>query len=88
MRQQFLTELMRVFPNTVHLGDSKVKIILSCRSHHFEDLKAQSSFFRGLGRDNSAQQDYRAMEILPFNSTQIQSMLKKQLGERVSRKSI
>jgi hypothetical protein len=57
----FLTELMRVFPNTVHLGDSKVKIILSCRSHHFEDLKAQSSFFRGLGRDNSAQQDYRAM---------------------------
>jgi hypothetical protein len=46
--------------------------------HHFEDLKAQSSFFRGLGRDNSAQQDYRAVEILPFNSTQIQSMLKKQ----------
>jgi hypothetical protein len=45
MRQQFLTELMRVFPNTVHRGDSKVKIILSCRSHHFEDLKAQSSFF-------------------------------------------
>ncbi|WP_180323920.1 NACHT domain-containing protein, partial [bacterium endosymbiont of Bathymodiolus sp. 5 South] len=84
MRQQFLTELMRVFPNTVHLGDSKVKIILSCRSHHFEDLKAQSSFFRGLGRDNSAQQDYRAMEILPFNSTQIQSMLKKQLGEQDS----
>jgi hypothetical protein len=62
----------------------KVKIILSCRSHHFEDLKAQSSFFRGLGRDNSAQQDYRAMEILPFNSTQIQSMLKKQLGEQDS----
>jgi hypothetical protein len=26
MRQQFLTELMRVFPNTVHRGDSKVKI--------------------------------------------------------------
>jgi hypothetical protein len=39
MRQQFLTELMRVFPNTAHRGDSKVKIILSCRSHHFEDLK-------------------------------------------------
>ena len=84
MRQQFLAELMRVFPNTAHRGDSKVKIILSCRSHHFEDLKAQSGFFRGLGRDNSAQQDYRAVEILPFNSTQIQSMLKKQLGEKDS----
>ncbi len=84
MRQQFLAELMRVFPNTHHRNESKVKIILSCRSHHFEDLKSQNGFFRGLGRDNSAQQDYRAMEILPFNSTQIQSMLTKQLGAKDS----
>jgi hypothetical protein len=37
MRQQFLTELMRVFPNTAHRGDSKVKIILSvlCISGYF-----------------------------------------------------
>ncbi len=84
MRQQFLAELMRVFPNTHHRNESKVKIILSCRSHHFEDLKSQNGFFRGLGRDNSAQQDYRAMEILHFNSTQIQSMLTKQLGAKDS----
>ncbi|OJA03379.1 NACHT domain-containing protein, partial [Bathymodiolus thermophilus thioautotrophic gill symbiont] len=82
MRQQFLSELMRVFPVDTFRSQSKVKMVLSCRTHHFEDLKAQSSFLRGLGRTDSASEDYRAVEILPFNALQIESLLEKQLGNK------
>ncbi|MBA5249434.1 MAG: NACHT domain-containing protein, partial [Gammaproteobacteria bacterium] len=85
MRQQFLSELMRVFPVDVSRAQSKVKIVLSCRTHHFEDLKAQSAFLHGLGRSDAASGDYRAVEILPFNSLQIESLLKKQLGDKESK---
>lgn len=80
MRAQFLAELMRVFPNDISKNQSKVKVILSCRSHHFEDLKSQSNFFRDLGRGDVKHSDYRAMEILPFNELQIKSLLEKQLS--------
>ncbi|SHA10971.1 WD-repeat protein [Bathymodiolus thermophilus thioautotrophic gill symbiont] len=82
IRQQFLSELMRVFPVDTFRSQSKVKMVLSCRTHHFEDLKAQSSFLRGLGRTDSASEDYRAVEILPFNALQIESLLEKQLGNK------
>ena len=80
MQSQFLGELLKVFPPGETREKSKVKMIISCRSHHFETVTRQSVFLRELGRSDSEQGDFRAMEILPLSDAKMRQLLEKRLG--------
>ncbi|WP_420208297.1 NACHT domain-containing protein [Candidatus Electronema sp. JC] len=77
MRSQFLNELLRVFPQD---GRARVKIVISCRTHHFETISQMDSFLLGLNRSGVQGEDYRALHLLPFSSSQILRLLTRLLG--------
>ena len=77
MRTQFLSELLRVFPQTEQAG---VKIVISCRTHHFETISQMNNFLLGLNRSGLRSEDYRVLHLLPFSSSQILQLLTKLLG--------
>ncbi len=81
MRNHFLGELMRVFPEGMSRIESKVKVVVSCRTHHFESLKSQTAFLRGLWRTDAGKDDYRAVEILPLSPEKMRQLLQKLLGD-------
>lgn len=85
MRSQFLSELLRTFPQTEN-PDHRAKIVISCRTHHFESISEMDSFLLGLGRSGTEGLDYRVLNLLPFSHTQIQDLLRKQLGEDDAKK--
>ena len=76
MRHRFLQELLRAFPQ----HQSKVKIVISCRTHHFETISEMNAFLLGLGRSGVRGEDYRALSLLPFSASQILRLLTKLLG--------
>ncbi len=80
MQYQFLNELMRVFPFETTRDKSKIKVVISCRTHHFESIAQQSVFLQGLYRDDSMRGDFRAMEILPLSDGKMRQLLEKRLG--------
>ena len=82
MRSQFLNELLIVFPQ----DNPKVKIIISCRSHHFETLRQMDGFLLGLNRSGLRSSDYRALQLLPFSSEQILALLTKLLGDEEAKR--
>ena len=90
MESKFLSELMRILPpHDTKTKESKggAKIVLSCRTHHFEDIYAQDGFFRELDRGVRAQK-YEALSILPFDSVQIASFLTKALPRAEAKEAI
>ena len=80
-QNQYLDELMKVFPSGETRDKSKVRMVLSCRRHHFETIDKQSGFLRGLHRSDAEQGDYRAMEILPLSDGKMRQLLEKKLGK-------
>ncbi|MCI5132578.1 MAG: NACHT domain-containing protein, partial [Candidatus Electrothrix sp. EH2] len=77
MRSQFLSELLRVFPQS---DQARVKIVISCRTHHFETISQMNHFLLGLNRSGLRSEDYRVLHLLPFSSSQILQLLTKLLG--------
>ena len=75
MRSQFLRQLLRIFPQKK--SPNIVKIIISCRTHHFESIMELNSFLLGFGRSGIKGINYRALNLLPFSLTQILSLLTK-----------
>ena len=80
-QDRFLGELMKVFPSEKTRDESKVKTVISCRSHHFETIYKQAGFLRGLYRSDAEQGDYRAMEILLLSDGKMRQLLEKKLGK-------
>ncbi len=72
MGSKFINELLQVLP--------QVKIVISCRSHHFETLRQMNSFLLGLNRSGLRGSDYRALHLLPFSGEQMLALLTKLLG--------
>ncbi len=60
--------------------NSQIKILFSCRSHHFETIRHMHSFLLGLNRNGLYEGDYRALHLLPFSAEQMQALLTKLLG--------
>ena len=83
MESRFLSELMRIIPS----HPNPAKMVLSCRTHHFEDIYAQNGFFRELDRGKRSD-NYQAVTILPFDTVQISSFLTKVLPREDAKKAI
>ncbi|CAK8722905.1 hypothetical protein GCAAIG_12580 [Candidatus Electronema halotolerans] len=77
MQSQFLNELLRVFPQE---GQARAKVLISCRTHHFETLRQMDGFLLGLNRSGLRSSDYCALQMLPFSSEQMLALLTKLLG--------
>jgi len=56
------------------------KMILSCRSHYFQDVWSQNALLTGEDREGIRAADYRACLILPFTEKQIRQYLSGVLG--------
>ncbi|OQY01448.1 MAG: hypothetical protein B6I26_03730 [Desulfobacteraceae bacterium 4572_130] len=79
MRSQFLRQLLKIFPQEE--TSNIVKIIISCRTHHFESIIELNSFLLGFQRSGIKGINYRALNLLPFSLTQVLSLLTKLFGK-------
>ena len=76
---QYLKELLSLMPQE---QKTKVKIVLSCRTHYFENMRETSSFFTGRNRDGFKNEKYRAIELRPFSIEQIDEFLSKAISPK------
>jgi WD40 repeat protein len=51
------------------------KLVLTCRTHYFRDLRDQLGYFTGRSREGIRAQDYVAFAMLPFSEDQIRRYL-------------
>ena len=75
--QMFTRQLYRALPP----DSPKGKLLITCRTHYFRDMKHESSHFTTEGRDGVKTDTYRALVLLPFEVEQIQQYLINSLGE-------
>ena len=85
MQSRYLTELLNIldieqFP--------KQKILLSCRTHYFENISRQNSFFTGHSRNGLSYRNYRAVDILPLGEEEIRALVTKQIGKAAAQQVI
>ena len=66
--QMFTRQLYRALPPDAPKG----KLLITCRTHYFRDMKHESAHFTTEGRDHVKTESYRALVLLPFQEQQIQ----------------
>lgn len=83
--QQFIQELWRALTPDEARGENALpkagKIIFSCRSSYFKDLRHQANAFKGQQREIQDDSLYQTLILLPFSDEQIQRYLCGSLGE-------
>ena len=77
--QGFIRELWGALPSKKQFPN-RGKMILSCRSHYFPDVRSQQALLTGEDRDDKSADDYRACLVLPFTERQIRQYLENVLG--------
>jgi hypothetical protein len=78
MQSRFLAELLNVLELS-DVNESRQKVLLSCRSHYFENISQQNSFFTGHSRSGISDRHYRTIDILPLDKDQVRELLDKKL---------
>ena len=58
------------------------KLLLSCRSHYFKDIRSQNQALLGQDRLGREPEDYKAFILLPFDEGQILDYLSRVLGDQ------
>lgn len=87
--QTFIRELWSITPPAVIGGPNppSTKVLISCRSHYFKDLKQQDNMLTGEQREGLKPSHYRVAFILPFTVEQIRGYLNQELGEEPGRQA-
>lgn len=83
-RQNFIRELWRILPADLmdrSAESGRGRLIISCRSHYFPTVQAQSSGYLANDRGDVRARDYLACIMLPWQDEQISEFLKDLLGE-------
>lgn len=70
----FTRELLRLHPVRQETAAGS-RLVLSCRTHYFKSLAAQTAHFTAQDRGGVEASDYRAMVLLPFGEAQIRTYL-------------
>ncbi len=85
--QTFIRELWSITPPALIGGPNppSTKVLISCRSHYFKDLKQQDNMLTGEQREGLKPSHYKVAFILPFTVEQIRSYLNQELGDEAGR---
>ncbi len=85
--QIFIRELWSITPPALIGGPNppSTKVLISCRSHYFKDLRQQDNMLTGEQREGLKPSHYKVAFILPFTMEQIRSYLNQELGEEAGR---
>ena len=80
--QTFIRELWSITPPVLigRPNPPSTKVLISCRSHYFKDLRQQDNMLTGEQREGLKPSHYRVAFILPFTEEQIRSYLDQELG--------
>ncbi len=86
--REFIRKLWQILPPPVFATQKESaktelgKMIISCRTHYFKDVKEQNSMFTAEGRDDITSDNYKALIVLPFTDEQIHEYLQKNFPKK------
>ena len=79
----FIRELMKILPTKgAEKSSSRTRVLMSCRSHLFRDLRTERERFTGQDRQGEPLAGYECMTLLPFEPAQIHDYLSMTLTSR------
>ena len=83
-------QFLQIIPSAVRQAEARAatadfsacptRLLLTCRTHFFRDLREQAGFFAGAHRDHSRSNQYQVYHMAPLSLAQIRELFECQLG--------
>ena len=76
-----LLEVLTLAESNKEKSASRTRLLLSCRTQYFRNIKEELAFFDGQGRERVRGEDYIVFTLLPFTEDQIREYLARNIPD-------